>query len=428
MTYNVENLEKSTVKITITVPTEDFEKAVTESYERNKGKYEIPGFRKGKAPKSMLEKTYGESLFYEDAFNSSVDHSYTEVLDESKLDVVSRPEIEIVDCGKGKDFVYTATVAVRPEVKLGKYKGVEVEKTSADVSDEEVDNEIKAEQNRNSRLVPVTGRAAQLGDTVRIDFDGSVDGVHFEGGKGEDYPLELGSHSFVDTFEDQIVGHNIGDEFDVNVTFPENYGGEQLSGKAAVFACKLNDIKQKELPELDDEFASEVSEFETFAEYKESVKAKLVEAMEKRAKIENENKVVDAIVAASEVELPDLMIASRLDSMVEDYKRRMQSQGLNFDEYLKYTGNTIDAFKEQMKPQAEKDLKSSLVLEAIAKAEDIPVTDADFDEEINKMAVAYKMNPEDIKKFFSDDDNNSIKEDIKIRKAIDMLVNEASFK
>ena len=428
MTYDVENLEKSTVKITITVPAEDFEKAVTESYERNKGKYEIPGFRKGKAPKSMLEKTYGESLFYEDAFNSSVDHSYTKVLDESKLDVVSRPEIEIVDCGKGKDFVYTATVAVRPEVKLGKYKGVEVEKTSADVSDEEVENEIKAEQNRNSRLVPVTGRAAQLGDTVRIDFDGSVDGVHFEGGKGEDYPLELGSHSFVDTFEDQIVGHNIGDEFDVNVTFPENYGGEQLSGKSAVFACKLNDIKEKELPELDDEFASEVSEFETFAEYKDSVKAKLVEAMEKRAKIENENKVVDAIVAASEVELPDLMIASRLDSMVEDYKRRMQSQGLNFDEYLKYTGNTIDAFKEQMKPQAEKDLKSSLVLEAIAKAEDIPVTDADFDEEINKMAVAYKMNPEDIKKFFSDDDNNSIKEDIKIKKAIDMLVNEASFK
>lgn len=426
MNVKTENLEKNMAKITVTVESAEFVKAVKESYERNKGKYEIKGFRKGHAPQNMLEKAYGEGIFWEDAINHLIDQTYADALKESGLDVVSKAKFDLVDMGKDKDFVYSAEVATRPEVELGEYFGVEVKDEDADVTDADVDAAVQQELNRNARLVTVD-RAAQKDDTAVIDFDGSVDGVHFEGGKSEDYSLVLGSHSFIDTFEDQIIGHKAGDAFDVNVTFPENYGSKDLAGKAAVFAVVVKEIKTKEIPELDDEFASEVSEFDTLDEYKADLKQKLAAEKENRAKTVKENRVVDKIVENAKVELPELMVETKVDGTIDDYSRQMMSQGMSIDDYMKYTGMTMEKLREQVKPQAEKDLMTGLVLEAIAKKEDVQVTEDDVAAEIKKMADMYQMKVEDVEKFINDEAKENIKENLKVQKAVELCVEKAKF-
>lgn len=426
MNVKTENLENNMAKITVTVEAAEFTKAVKASYERNKGKYEIKGFRKGHAPQNMLEKAYGEGIFWEDAINHIIDQTYADALKESGVDVVSKAKFDLVDMGKEKDFVYSAEVATRPEVELGEYFGVEVKDEDSAVTDDDVDAAIKQELNRNARLVTVEREAAK-DDTAVIDFDGSVDGVHFEGGKAEDYSLVLGSHSFIDTFEDQIIGHKAGDAFDVNVTFPENYGSKDLAGKAAVFAVVVKEIKAKEIPELDDEFASEVSEFDTLAEYKEDLKAKLITEKENRSKTIKENRVVDKIVENAKVELPELMVETKIDGTIDDYSRQMMSQGMSIEDYMKYTGMTMDKLREQVKPQAEKDLKTGLVLEAIAKAENVEATDDDVAEEIKKMAEMYQMKVEDVEKFMDDEAKENIKENFKVRKAVELCVEKAKF-
>ena len=426
MNVKTEKLENNMAKITVTVENADFLKAVKESYERNKNKYEIKGFRKGKAPQNMIEKAYGEGIFWEDAINHIIDDTYSDALKESGLDVVSKAKFDLVDMGKEKDFVYSAEIATRPEVELGEYLGVEVQDEDSEVTDKDVEDALKQEQNRNSRLVTVEREAAN-DDTVIIDFDGSVDGVHFEGGKAEDYSLVLGSHSFIDNFEDQIVGHKAGDSFDVNVTFPENYGSKDLAGKAAVFAVVLKEVKTKELPELDDEFASEVSEFDTLAEYKEDLKKKLAAEKENRAKTVKENRVVDKIVENAKVELPELMVETKVDGTIDDYSRQMMSQGMTIEDYMKYTGMTMDKLREQVKPQAERDLKTGLVLEAIAKKEAVEATDEDVANEIKRMADAYQMKVEDIEKYMDDTAKENIKENLKVQKAVELCVEKANF-
>ena len=427
MNVKVDKLENNMAKITVTVPAEDFTKAVTESYKRNKNKYPVQGFRKGHAPQKMIENTYGEGVFFEDAINHIIDATYADALKESALDIVSKANFDLADMGKGKDFVYTAEVATRPEVKLGKYKGVEIEKTDDAVSDEEVDKAVEQEQKRNARQVTVSDRAAAEGDTVVIDFDGSVDGVHFEGGKAEDYSLKLGSHSFIEGFEEQVSGHNTGDSFDINVTFPENYGSKDLAGKPAVFAINLKEIKAEELPELDDEFASEVSEFDTLKEYKEDLRKKLETEKANRNRVVTENRAVEQAVEKAKVELPELMIETKIDGTIDDYSRQMQSQGMSLDDYMKYTGMTLEKLREQVKPQAEKDLKTGLVLEAIAKKEDFKVEDKEIEDELQQMADAYQMKLEDIRKYMTDSDTENIRENLKVQKAVKFLVENAKF-
>ena len=428
MNVKVDKLENNMAKITVTVPAEDFTKAVTESYNRNKGKYPVQGFRKGHAPQKIIENTYGEGVFFEDAINHIIDRTYGDAIKESGLDVVSKANFDLADMGKGKDFVYTAEVATRPAVELGQYKGVEIEKTDDTVTDEDLNKAVEQEQKRNARLVTVTDRAAADGDTAVIDFDGSVDGVHFDGGKAEDYSLKLGSHSFIEGFEEQVIGHNTGDEFDINVTFPENYGSKELAGKAAVFAIKVKEIKAEELPELDDEFASEVSEFDTLAEYKEDLKKKLEVEKANRNKTIKENRVVDKIIENCKVDLPELMVETKIDGTIDDYTRQMQSQGMSIEDYMKYTGMTMEKLREQVKPQAEKDLKVGLILEAIAKEEKIEVEDKEVEDELQKMADSYQMKLDDIKKYMTDSDKENIRENLKIQKAVQLLVDNAALK
>jgi len=427
MNVKVEKLENNMAKIAVTVAAAEFAKAVAESYNRNKGKYPVQGFRKGHAPQKMIENAYGEGVFWEDAINHIIDATYADALKESGLDVVSKANFDLADMGKDKDFVYTAEVATRPEIDLGNYKGVEVEKVDDTVTDEDVDKALADEQKRNARLISITDRAAANDDTVVIDFDGSVDGVHFDGGKAEDYSLKLGSHSFIDNFEDQIVGHNVGDTFDVNVTFPENYGAKDLAGKAAVFAINLKEIKGEELPALDDEFASEVSDFDTLAEYKADLLKKLTEEKIKRNNVVRENRVIDKILEGIKVDLPALMVETKIDDTINDYTRQMQSQGMSIEDYMKYTGQTIEKLREQVKPQAEKDLKIGLALEAIAKAEALAADDAEVEEELKKMAEAYQMKFEDIQKYMTDADKENIRENLKIQKAVKLLVDNAKF-
>ena len=391
MSLQVEKLEKNMAKLTVEVPAEQFEKALTTAFNKNKSRFNIPGFRKGKAPQAMVEKMYGVEVLYEDAINEALDATYGDAVTESKLDVVSRPEIDVVQVEKGKELIYTATVAVKPEVTLGEYKGIEVEKASAEVSDEDIEAELKKVQEQNSRLITVEDRAVEDGDQTVVDFEGFVDGTPFEGGKGEDYPLTIGSHSFIDTFEEQLIGKNIGEECEVNVTFPEEYHAKELAGKPAVFKVTVKEIKRKELPELNDEFAGEVSEFETLEEYKNDVKAKLSLTKQKEAATENENHVVDKVVENATMDIPEPMIDSQVNNMVNDYARRMQSQGLSLEQYMQFTGMTIDTLKEQMKPQAVKRIQTRLVLEAIVKAENITVSDEAVEKEIADMAESYKM-------------------------------------
>ncbi len=427
MSLKVENLEKNMAKLTITVAADDFTKAIKASYEKNKNKFAVPGFRKGHATQAMVEKHFGLGALLNDAINVAIDNSYPAAMQESKLEIVSRPEITITKVAKGEDFEYEALVAVYPEVKLNNYKGIEVEKANAEVTDEDIENALKGEQDRNSRMVTVEGRAIEEGDHTVIDFDGSIDGVHFEGGKGEDYPLVIGSHAFIEGFEEQIKGHNIGESFDVHVTFPENYAAKDLAGKAAVFAVTIKDAKKKELPELNDEFASEVSEFDTLDAFKEDLKKKLAVAKEENAKIANENTVVDKVSAQAEVDIPDPMLDSTIDQMVNDYARRMQSQGIPLDQFMEFTGTTMEQIREQMKPQAFQRVRNRVVLEAVVKAENIAATEEEINAELQKMADQYKMDIEKIKEIFNAQGLDQLKQDLAVQKAVNFLVENAKF-
>lgn len=425
MSLTVENLEKNMAKLTITVPAAEFTEAMKDSYNKQKNKISIPGFRKGKVPQAYIEKVYGPEMFYEDAANICMENSYPGALDECGLDVVSRPEVDVVQMEKGKDFIYTATVAVKPEVTLGDYKGVEVEKVDVEVTDEDVQAELLNVQKQNARNIPVEDRAAKMDDEVTLDFEGFIDGVPFEGGKGENYQLTLGSHSFIDTFEDQIVGKNIGEEFDVNVTFPENYQAEDLAGKPAVFKCKLNGIKETELPELDDEFASEVSEFETLDEYKEDIKATLKVKKEKAAKNTKEGLVIDKIIENATMDIPEPMVETTKEQMMNEFAQQISYQGLSIEQYFQFTGMTKEKFMETATPEAERRIKSRLVLEAIAKVEDIQVSDEELDEELKKMAEMYQMDVEQLTGLVGDSEKDAIKKDIAVQKAVDLVVEAA---
>ncbi len=425
MSLTVEKLEKNMAKLTITVPAAEFAEAMKASYIKQRGKISVPGFRKGKVPQAYLEKMYGPEIFYEDAANTCMESSYPGALDECELDVVSRPEVDVVQMEKGKDFIYSATVAIKPEVTLGEYKGVEVEKTDSEVTDEDVKEELERVQKQNARNVPVEDRAAKLEDEVSIDFDGYIDGEAFEGGKGENYKLVLGSHSFIDTFEDQIVGKNIGDEFDVNVTFPEDYQAEDLAGKPAVFKCKLLGIKETELPELDDEFASEVSEFDTLDEYKEDLKATLKVRKEQEAKNKKEGLVIDKIIENAQMEIPEPMVETTKEQMLNEFAQQISYQGLSIEQYFQFTGMSKDKFLETATPEAERRIKSRLVLEAVAKTEDIQVSDEELEEELKKMAETYQMDYDQLVDLVGDSEKEAIKLDIAVQKAVDFVTESA---
>lgn len=425
MSLQVEKLEKNMAKLTVEVPAEQFEEAIKTAYNKNKNKFNIPGFRKGKAPLAMIEKMYGIGVFFEDAANAVLESTYGNAADESGLDIVSRPEIDIVQIEKGKNFIYTAEVALKPTVTLGDYKGLEVEKAQVVVTDEDMDAELKKVQDQNSRLLTIEDRPVEDGDQAVIDFEGFIDGAPFEGGKGEDYPLNIGSHSFVDTFEEQLIGKNLGEACEVKVTFPEEYQAAELAGKEAMFKVTVKELKKKELPELNDEFASEVSEFETLEEYKADIKAKLTESKKRQAATENENRVVEKAVGNAVMEIPEQMIEGQIDSMVNDYARRMQSQGISLDQYMKFTGMTMAALREQMQPQAERRIRTRLVLETIAKAEAIEIADETVEQELKKMAEAYKMEVEQVKGYMGEHGLAQMKEDLAVQEAVDLMVAEA---
>lgn len=426
MGFQVENLEeKNMVKLTISVSAEEFEKGMQKAYEKNKSKMNVPGFRKGKVPRQMLEKMYGPSVFYEDAANAIMPDAYAQAAEESKLDIVSQPEIDIIQIEKGKEFIFTASVAVKPEVTLGEYKGVEIEKISVDVTDEEVAAELDKVREQNSRTVTVEGRAVADKDVAVIDFDGYVDGVAFEGGKGENYSLTIGSHSFIDTFEDQLIGKNVGEEVEVNVTFPEDYHAEELKGKPAMFKVVIKEIKVKELPELDDEFAQDVSEFDTLEEYKEDVKKNLIERRTKNAEREKEAKAVEKAVENSQLDVPEAMIQYQVRQMAEEFAQRMAQQGLSIEQYMQYTGMTPDKLFDDMRPEAEKRVKNGLVLEAIVEAEKIEATDEEFEEELKNMASMYQMDVEKIKEMADEATTEQIKKDIAINKAVKLVAGAA---
>ena len=425
MSVQVENLEKNMAKLTIEVSAEDLEKALEAAYQKEKNKISIPGFRKGKVPRAMVEKMYGAAVFYEEAANILMQQNYPAAVEESGADIVSRPTIDIVQIEKGKPFIFTAEVAVRPEVTLGKYMGVTVTKIDCTVSDEEVAEALEKERNNNSRTISVTDRPVQEGDTAVIDYEGFVDGVAFEGGKGENHSLEIGSHSFIDTFEDQLVGKNVGDEVEVNVTFPEQYHAADLAGKPAMFKVKINEIKAKELPELDDEFAQDVSEFDTLAEYTEDLKKRLEEQKENEAKRTKEDEAIQKIIDKSKMELPDAMVDTQCENMIEEFAQRIAQSGLSMEQYMQFSGLTLDALKEQVRPEAVSRIQSSLVLEAIAKAENIEVTDEDIDAEIEKMASMYGMEADKLKGYMGDAEKNSMKRDLEIQKAVALIMDNA---
>ena len=422
MSLQVEKLEKNMAKLTIEVSAEDLEKAMQAAYQKAKGRITLPGFRKGKAPRKMIEQMYGKGIFLEDAANALIPEHYSKALEECDLEIVSQPEIDVTQAEPGKAFIFTAEVAVRPEVTLGKYKGVTVTKIDTSVTDEEIDKEVENERNKNARTVTVEDRPVQEGDTAIIDFEGFVDGVAFEGGKGENHPLEIGSHTFIDTFEDQLVGKNAGDDVDVNVTFPAEYQAKDLAGKPALFKVKIHEIKTKELPELNDEFAQDVSEFNTLAEYKEDVKKKLTERKENEAKRTKEDEAVQKIIDKSTMELPDAMIDTQVNSMINEFAQRMASQGLTLDQYMQFSGVTMDKLKEQVRPEAVTRIKSSLVLEQIAKEESIEISDDEVAEEIEKMAKAYGMEADKLKEYMGDSEKESMKRDLAIQKAVDLIM------
>lgn len=422
MSVQVENLEKNMAKLTIEVSEDKLEEALQKSYLKQKNKISLPGFRKGKVPRNMIEKMYGPEVFFEDAANMLIQENYAAAVDESGVDIVSRPVIDVTQIEKGKPFIFTAEVAVKPEVKLGKYLGVTVTKIDTTVTDEEVDETVERERNNNARTITVEDRAIKEGDTAVIDYEGFVDGVAFEGGKGENHSLEIGSHSFIDTFEDQLVGKNSGEEVEVNVTFPEEYHAAELAGKPAVFKVKINEIKAKELPELDDEFAQDVSEFDTLAEYKEDIKKKLTEKKEAEAKRTKEDEAIKKIVDKSSMDIPEAMIDTQVETMIEEFAQRISQQGLSFEQYMQFSGVTMDKMKEQVRPDAVSRIQSSLVLEQIAKDENIEVTDADVDAEVEKMAAAYGMEADKLKEYMGEAEKESMKKDIAIQKAVELVM------
>ena len=425
MSLQVDKLEKNMAKLTIEASAEDFEKAIQKVYLKARGRINIPGFRKGKAPRKLIEKMYGTGVFYEDAANDLIPTAYAEALKDCDLEIVSRPEINVTQIESGKPFIFTAEVAVKPEVTRGEYKGVEVEKSNVEVTDEDINKEVDKERENNSRTIDVDDRAVESGDIIKLDFDGSVDGVPFAGGKAENYTLTIGSGSFIPGFEDQLIGTKIGEDKDVTVTFPEDYHEKSLAGKEAVFKCKVNAITVKELPDADDEFASEVSEFETLAEYKEDIKKKLTEKKEKEARAKKEAQAVEKAVENATMEIPDAMIDTQVQSMMEDFARRMQSQGLSLEQYFQFTGMDAKKMHDQMKPEALKRIQNSLVLEAVAKAENIEISDEKVDEEIAKMAEAYKMEVEKLKGIIGDSERDQMKKDLAVQAAADLIADAA---
>ena len=425
MSVKVENLEKNMAKLTVEVDNAEFLKAIDVAYKKNRNKFNLPGFRKGKAPKEMIMKMYGPQVFFEDALNEILDKTYPEAAKESGLEIVSRPEIGVEQIGMDQNVIYTATVAVKPEVTLGEYKGVTVEKAETTVSAKEVNEKLAAELEKNARVVEVE-REIKKDDIATIDFVGSVDGVEFEGGKGEDYPLTIGSGTFIPGFEDQLIGHKAGETVDVKVTFPENYGAKDLAGKEALFVTTIKAVKEKQVPAADDEFASEVSEFDTLDEYKKDLKKTLKEEKEKAATTTNERNVIAKVVENASVEIPAPMLEAQLDNMLYDYQTRLAQQGIPMDEYLQITGQTVEQIKDQMKESAEKNLKTSLVIEAIMEKENITVADERVDEEFKKIAEQYKMEYDDLKKTVSEEQKESMKREIAFQETIDMLVAEAN--
>ncbi len=422
MSVKVENLEHNMAKLTIEVSAEELEKALNTAYNKQKRQISVPGFRKGKVPRAMIEKMYGAEIFYEDAANELMQQTYPSAVDESGVDIVSRPTVDVVQIEKGKPFIYTAEVATRPEVTLGKYMGVTVTKIDTSVTEDEVEAELENQRNTNARTVTVTDRPVKEGDTAVIDFEGFVDGVAFDGGKAENHSLEIGSHSFIDTFEDQLVGKNAGDEVEVNVTFPEEYQAADLAGKPAVFKVKINEIKAKELPELNDEFAQDVAGVDTLAEYKEELKKNLTEKKENEAKKTKEDEAIQKIIDKSKMDLPEAMIDTQCETMVNEFAQRIAQSGLSMDQYLQFSGMTVDQLKEQVRPEAETRIKSSLVLEQIAKEENIEVSDEDIDAEIEKMAKAYGMEADKLKEYMGDSEKESMKRDLAITKAVDLIM------
>ena len=425
MSLQVEKLEKNMAKLTIEVSAEDLDKAMEKAYQKQKSRISLPGFRKGKAPRKMIESMYGKGVFMEDAVNSLVPQEYTKALGECDLEIVSQPEINVTQMEPGKALIFTADVAVKPEVTLGDYKGVEVPKSEIAVTDEDVDAEVKKEQDKNARTVAVEDRAAANGDITTIDFEGFVDGVAFDGGKGTDYALTLGSGTFIPGFEDQLVGANTGDHVEVKVTFPEEYQAKELAGKEAVFQCDVKKIETKEVPELDDEFAKDVSEFDTLAEYKEDVKKKLTEKKEKEARTAKENAAVDKAIENAQMDIPELMTKTECRQMMDDFSRRMQQQGLSMEQYFQFTGQSMDKMMEDMKPQALKRIQTRLVLEKVAEAENIQPSEEEITEEIQKMADAYKMEADKIREAIGESGLEQMKKDMAVQKAVTVIADAA---
>lgn len=425
MSLQVEKLEKNMAKLTIEVPADDLEKALQSAYMKQKNKISLPGFRKGKVPRQMIEKMYGAEIFYDDAANELIPKAYAEVYDEAELDIVSRPEINVVQIEKGKPFIFTADVATKPEVTLGEYKGLEIEKVSTRVTQKEVDAKIQEEAEKNARTITVTDRPVQDRDEVILDFEGFVDGAAFEGGKGENYPLTIGSGSFIPGFEEQLVGAEAEKEMEVKVTFPEDYHAEDLKGKEAVFKCTIHEIKAKELPEIDDEFAAEVSEFDTLEEYKADIKAKIKDQKASEGKRKQEDQAVDAAVKNAQYEIPQPMIETQVMQMADDFAQRIQSQGISLEQYFQFTGMTADKMMDELRPQAIKRIETRLVLEAIAKAENIEISDEKLDKELAKMAESYKMEVDKLKEFMGENEKKQMKEDMAVQEAVTFLVENA---
>ena len=425
MSLQVEKLEHNMAKLTIEVSAEEVEKALQAAYIKERNKISKPGFRKGKVPRQMIEKMYGPEVFYDEAANHMISEAYGKAYDECELELVSQPKIDIVQLKKGEPFIFTAEVAVKPEVTLGEYKGLKVDKVSTRVTQKEVDEEIEKERERNARTVEVTDRAVQDKDQVLLDFEGFVDGEAFEGGKGEKYPLTIGSGAFIPGFEEQLIGAEIGKEMEVNVTFPEDYQAKELAGKAAVFKCTVQEIKVKELPELDDEFASDVSECETLDAYKAEVKKKIKERKEREGKEKKENQAVDAAIENAQMDIPEAMIELQTKQMADDFARRIMQQGLTVEQYYQFTGMTEEKMMEEMKPQAEKRIKTRLVLEAVVAAENIEVSEERLEEELKKMAESYQMEVDKLKEFMGENEKKQMKEDIAVQEAVTLIAEAA---
>ena len=425
MSLQVEKLEKNMAKLTIEASAEEFEGALQKAYLKNRDKVNVQGFRKGKAPRAIIEKMYGASIFYEDAANELIPEAYEKAALESGLDIVSRPDIDVIQVEKGKIFIFTADVALKPEITLGTYKGIVVEKKEAEITEDEIMEKINKEREQNSRMITVEDRGVQAGDIAIIDFDGSVDGIAFDGGKGEDYSLTIGSHSFIDTFEEQLIGKTVGEEVEVNVTFPEEYQAQELAGKLALFKVTVKEIKVKELPEVDDDFAQDVSEFDTLAEYKENIKATIKESKDKDLKTAKENEIVDKIIEGATMDIPEQMISAQVNQMAENFAQRMQQQGLTIEQYFQFTGMDAKKFMESLKPQAVKRIQSRLVLEAIAKAENIEVSEEEIEKEFTEMAAMYQMEADELKELIGEKEKEQIKADIAVQKAVDIVVEQS---